>query len=209
MPGMLLARGERKVIPFRVKLADHLPPSWHSKVSKVAYTVEIRVDIPWWPDRTARFALPLLAAARKVVHRGGLYSNAPEGPRGTELNLELALESVAVELGGVVRGAVAVINAEHHRVRRLEVAMVIRDAPSSKSQIGPEEVHRTAPVVLTADAPEGGRSYPFELRLPNDLPPSFTSALVALEWEARGARSGALRARPRHRHQPRGLRHRR
>jgi len=181
--GMHLAKGERKVIPFRVVLPDALPPSWRSRLSTIDYVLEVRVDIPWWPDRTARFGLPVGATPRTLQPQRALYSNAPEGPRGTELDLELSLESVTASLGGLVRGAVAAINASHHRVSRLEVCAVAFDAPSTQSQFGPLEVFRTRAVVLAPDSPEDGRAYAFEVRLPDDLPPSFVGPLVTLSWQ--------------------------
>jgi hypothetical protein len=180
--GMLLAAGERKVIPFRVTLPDSASPSLHSPISEISYVVDVRVDIPWWPDRTACFELPVGAKPRPLAHRAELYSNAPEGPRGTELVLELAMESVATSLGGMVRGAVAAVNASHHRVLRFEVCAVLIDAPSGVSTYGPTEVSRTGALVLAPNGPEDGHSYPFAFRLPRNLPPSFVGPLVTVKW---------------------------
>jgi hypothetical protein len=181
--GMLLSKGERKVIPFKVVLPAGVPPSWNSRLSKIDYLVEIRVDIPWWPDRTARFELPVGATPRRLLAQPELYSNAPEGPRGTELNLELSLESITASLGGLVRGAVAALNASHHRVSRLEVCAVVFDSPTGQSQFGPVEVFRTRAVVLAPESPEDGRSYPFEVRLPDHVSSSFAGPLVTVSWQ--------------------------
>ena len=180
--GMLLAKDERKVIPFQVTLPPDASPSWRSPLSKVEYLVDVRVDIPWWPDRTATFELPVTGTPRPLATQPELYSTAPQGPRGTELALELAMESVATSLGGVVRGAVATVNASHHRVSRLEVCAVLIDSPSGESRYGPTEACRTGAVVIAPAAPVDGHSYPFSIRLPSTLPPSFSGPLVSVSW---------------------------
>lgn len=182
MKRMVLLAGERRVLPFALVLPEGLPPSWRSPTSSVQYLLDLRVDIPWWPDRTARYELPVRASPRQPEPRPLRVSDAPEGPRGTELSLELGLENAAVELGGVVRGALAVINAEHHRLVRLEVAVLIDDDPAGDTRRGTQEVYRSPPEVICAGAPVEGHAYPFEVRLPGGLAPSFHGALVAVRW---------------------------
>lgn len=180
-PGFQLGRAEQRQLTFEVQLPPDLPPTWSSDLSSVEHEVEVRVVIPRWLDRTALFDLQVVPAPTEKERRPALFSSAPAGPRGTELNLELALESSAVALGGALRGAVAMMNTEHHPVRRVEVSLVVRDAPVRPSRLDAVELFRSEPTVLTTE-PAEGRSYPFALQVPSALPTSFSGTLVSLEW---------------------------
>ncbi|MFZ5441343.1 MAG: sporulation protein [Myxococcota bacterium] len=180
-PRFWLSRDQPRELTFEVALPPGLPPTWRSPLSRVEHEVEVHVVIPRWLDRRALFDVQVLPAPTEHPLRPALYSNAPEAKGGTELNVELALERGAVEAGGAVRGAVAVMNGEHPAVRRLEVALLVRDVPTRAERGLPTELFRSEPLVVST-APLEGLSYPFAFALPTELPPTFTGALSSLAW---------------------------
>jgi hypothetical protein len=62
------------------------------------------------------------------------------------------------------------------------LAVVLIDGPVGRSEFGPEEIYRSDAIVIEADAPQAGVTYPFVLRLPEDVVPSFTSKRIWVRW---------------------------
>lgn len=179
----VLRKGEHLVLPFHFDLPEDLPPSFRSPVSKVEYRLAIRVEIPWWVDRTASYAIrvwPSPALAAQLP--GAFLATQPRGPAGKEVHLELTLDRTGLELGGEVEGAISVENVHYDTVRRLELAVVLIDAANGRSAFGPQEIYRSDPIVLEEKQPEAGAAYPFRLRLPDDVVPSFTSKHIRVRW---------------------------
>lgn len=182
---LLLAAGARISVPTEFVLPEGIPPSYRSARSRVEYRLDVRIEVPWWPDRIASYLIPvgpspLAAQPRRLSSR--TYATEPTGPRGKELLLELTLDSTDAELGGEVTGAVSVENVAHHRVRQLIVTGVIVDAAVGLSALGSTEIYRTASIVLAGGAPKAGLAYPFRLRLPADAPPTFVGKVVSVRW---------------------------
>ncbi len=180
----VLRAGETRVLPFEFDLPLTLPPSYRSALSSIEYVLESRIDIPWWPDRTANYAIRVWPAPQKQKKaRSAFVATSPRGPVGKELHMELTLDGTTLELGGEVSGAILLENVRHHTVRRLQLAAVLMDAPvDSGSSFGPREVFRSEPMVLATNPPQSGRPYPFSLRLPSGVVPSFTGRQVQVRW---------------------------
>lgn len=180
---LVLEAGSRLALPFEVKLPKGIPPTFRSPASTIEYRLETRVDIPWWPDGWGSFILrvaPSRPGPEQIAE--AFVANSARGPRGKELQLELRLDRTALTLGGELGGALSIENVEHHAVRRVELAVVVVDAPVGKSQYGAIEIHRSTPIVLVPGVPAAGVAYPFVLRLPAHIVPSFTGKRVRVRW---------------------------
>lgn len=184
--GLVLTRGEhRRAVRF--ELPADAPPAYKSPLASVEYELDVRVDIPWWPDRHERYAIPVTLPA-VTLHpspptqaRRVTYVSQDGGPRGTELYLEASLASPAVAPGGALEGAISLVNVAHHRVRSVEVALVAIERARIRSSAGPREVQRHV-YRIHEGKPAEGASLPLRLRVPADLTPTFQSAFLELAW---------------------------
>ncbi|RYE92248.1 MAG: hypothetical protein EOO75_07125, partial [Myxococcales bacterium] len=79
-PG-LLDPGEHR-LPARFALPGGAPGAYPGRFVAVAYEVSVAVAIPWWPDRHARFLLPVRSAPRPVTPRAVMFASRVEGPGG-------------------------------------------------------------------------------------------------------------------------------
>ena len=91
--GLLLAQGEVWVLRFEVELPDDLPPTYRGPLSSIAYRLDCRVDIPWWPDQVRAYEVPVHPRQQEAQVRPAAVSKALQGARDTGSHLELALES--------------------------------------------------------------------------------------------------------------------
>jgi hypothetical protein len=175
-----LAAGERKDLSLEFALPAHLPSAYSSRIGSIDHRLEVRVDIPWWPDRTARYLIPVRARPRRLVAGRAVYATHPDGPRGTELSLELGLESEALELGSVLKGAASLLNAEHHNISRLELRLKALDATVPFKL--PETVFDSGAMVLCSAPVPSGKTFPFEVAIPSGAPPSFVAKHTQVVW---------------------------
>lgn len=178
---LVLGPGERIVVPAELDLPAWLPPAFKSSVSRISYLLEVRVEIPWWPDRTARYRIPVRPSPAPAVQR--VADVLTTKPRSHGVHLELTVADARHVQGTTLAGAVSVESFGGSAVRRLEVVLVALDVPLAPGQVGYEEIFRSKPVVVTAQAPEPGISYPFRVALPGPpAPPSFEGKVVAVRW---------------------------
>lgn len=178
----LLTCGEHR-IASSFHIPETAPASYESSHTSIAYQLDVQVLIPWWPDRLERYRVPLrpLPPAPAPAPTPGLFCNRPGGPQGRSLYMEASLESTRVALGGVVHGAVSLSNLESNRVRRVEVAFVVRERPLVKSELSTLEVARYSSVLVDG-APQESHPVRFALRVPHAAPAAFQSQLVEVYW---------------------------
>jgi hypothetical protein len=169
----------------RFQLPPDVPASYLGGGASVRYRMDVRASIDWWPDATASFDLRVVADAvtGPDAPRPGLFSTAPEGPRGEELSVELSLAARAVVPGGEVQGSVALHNLAHHACRGLRVSIVgYETSLDPKGKIRAQRpAHRYA-IGLSLGGVSDGQGIPFRMRLPVDLPPTARSVLWSLQW---------------------------
>ncbi len=177
-PKALLTQGEHR-FAFAFDVPAAAPPQYRGRTSSIVYHLQVRVDIPWWPDRSGRFLVPVVAAPSAARSAAGAYCTDARGPQGTALYLEASLESATVRIGGALRGAVSLANVAHHRIRRVELALVHVDR--ARGSTGALEQQRNV-VELHAGPPPEGRAVPFRVALPPDAPTSFAGALIEVGW---------------------------
>ncbi|MGZ3449102.1 MAG: sporulation protein [Polyangiales bacterium] len=182
-PARTLTKGQHRVAT-QFHIPEHAPPSYRGPRVSMEYEVEVHVAIPWWPDRRARYVIPVVAepsVAPPPMPR--VFATNPTGPRGKDVYLECSLDDVRMEPGGVVTGAVSFSNTKSARVSHVELAFVATEVVRL-SQDGDE--HRSEGNSWVAKildrAPGEAESIPFRLRVPKETPPTFSGALSRLEW---------------------------
>ena len=178
-PGALLTAGKHSQ-EFTFDLPADMPPSYRSKFTSIEYDLVVHVDIPWWPDRTERFVVPVVAEPTARVGEPGVFCTDDGGPRGTALYLETSLDSDAVPLGGVLHGAVSVANVAHHRVRRIELSLVAHEHRRGVESAGVEVARHSYP--LAEGPPVEGKALRFRVTLPEGAQPSMQGNFIELRW---------------------------
>ena len=76
-------------------------PPYSGRFSTIAYTLEVRADIPWWPDRVGRYDVgiaPVLVAPKVVP---AIFVSQVGGARAGQPYVEMSLASSVVEVGGM------------------------------------------------------------------------------------------------------------
>lgn len=176
-----LARGDH-AHAVRFDLPADAPPAYTSPLSKIEYELDVRVAIPWWPDRHEQYVVPVAARPHALAApTPRTYCSRQGGPQGTELYGELALARSEVLPGEVLEGAVSLANVEHHRVRKVVLALIATETPRIESSAGPKQVESLEATLLEGK-PEGRASLPVRLRVPEGATPSFSSTYVRVDW---------------------------
>lgn len=163
---------------FRFEVPHDAPPSYRSSLSLIDYKVDVRVDIPWWPDAHEVYAVEVDPPSRAGV-RGHprAVTNVQGERRGEGIAMELSLAEDASEPGGTVRGALALTGLAAKSLRRVELACVAVESARVYSAAGPTAVDRRV-WVLREGTPAEGEAIPFSLGLPPELTSAFASPFI-------------------------------
>lgn len=161
---------------------ENVPPTHRGRMTSVDYTIEVRIDIPWWRDRVQTFVVPVSMPqheAERTAH-SRVYSSAPDGPSGSEPHAEVSLVDATVEAGGVLMGAVALGNVEYARYVGVDLSLVgyeraLVDGRRSETELSRHTLH-----VSTENAGEGV-ALPFRMGLPAVVP-AFESEIVGVRY---------------------------
>ena len=178
-PATTLEKGPHRVA-VEFDLPANCPPAYQSAGTEIRYDITVRVAIPWWPDRSERYAVPVLAAPSRAFGKSGLYGTDAAGPKGKALYLEASLDSVVIDHAGGVRGAVSVANVSHHRIRRIDLALVVTEGPRDRSRAANEVIRYV--VTVCEGAPGEGASMPFHVKIPEKSTPAFVGSIVDVCW---------------------------
>jgi hypothetical protein len=178
-PATTLVEGSHRV-SAQFDLPPRCPPSYRSSVTTIRYELTVRVDIPWWPDRSERYLVNVVAAPSSASGDPETFCTDGAGPQGKALYLEASLESAVIDHGGVVRGAVSVANLAHHRVRRVEIDLVVNERANDRA-VSPFDAQRYG-LKLHEGAPIEGEAIPFNIAVPKEAPPSFLGSIIEVNW---------------------------
>jgi hypothetical protein len=168
--------------PVRLPLPPGLPASYQGTTAFIEHTLEVHVRIPWWLDRRAFFPVNVVGSALVRPRAGSprVYATHRDGPRGSELAIELSLESDAVPASGTLAGAAAILNVGSHAVRAVRLEVVAREEAKTFTQ---EQDVRS--LKLCDGPPSDGVPMAFRFALPHQLRPTFETRLFAYVWYAR------------------------
>ncbi|MFO0592935.1 MAG: hypothetical protein U0441_35665 [Polyangiaceae bacterium] len=185
VPGRPLTRGEH-VYRARFQLPPRLPPTYRGRVARIEYTLEVRCDIPWWPDRFERYDVPIPNVAAPTERRPGVFVTRQGGAFAGELYAEMSLASTTFAAGEIVNGTVALQSARRETDVRVSLVAHERVFPNASFWQGGSyratfEALRWS-YALTKGAPEDGQPYPFRFQLAADMMPTFAGTMSALDW---------------------------
>jgi hypothetical protein len=173
-----LTKGEHR-FASRFDLPEGLPPTYRGGIAWVDYTLAVHASIPWWPDRRQSFALPVGPVPREVGPTPQVFVSSLDGPHGSTPFLELALESTALEIGGVLVGAVSTTNTRQVTIRSLDLVLVALEASARSSFT--HDVQRARWRILDG-SPSEGQSVPFRVALPQHLQVGFATPIFEVRW---------------------------
>ncbi|MFO0625794.1 MAG: hypothetical protein U0325_09285 [Polyangiales bacterium] len=175
-PGTLRPGVLEQEFPFDIP-AD-APPTYRSALARIEYSLDVRVDIPWWPDAHEVYDL-IVAPPPRLGLRGAprAVTNVQGDRRGEGLAMELSLAEDVTQPGGALRGALAITGMQGTSLRRVEVACVAVESPLVYSSAGPQEVDRRE-WVIRQGTPGEGEAMRFDLAVPAEMPGAFVSPFV-------------------------------
>lgn len=164
-----------------VDIPADAPPTYRSSLSTIAYRLEVRVHIPWWPDRHESYLVTVRPHAEQLgAPRPRVVTTQHGEHRGDAPVLELSLEDDRVPIGGTLSGAVAITGLGDRRLRRVELSCVAIESALVHSTAGPRETDRRTWTLHEGTPPEGA-SLPFRLAIPADFPPTFASTFLRVD----------------------------
>jgi hypothetical protein len=157
-------------VPCRIELDS--PPTYEGALARIAWTIELHVDVPWAFD--VRASVPLRVQAATIGGEG--VPRAFAAPRTNAPFVELAVEDDVVAPGSALRGAYAVGNLDEDTTA-LDLAMIAIEAMGSYEPEGERiGIFRDTQQLVS------GRTYPLLLGLPRGAPVSFATSVLAVRW---------------------------
>lgn len=162
----------RNELPVRIPLPPTAPPSF-AGIVRIEYELVVDVDIPWWPDRRARFEIKVIPALEERTEpRPQRYESTVGGPRGQEPYVELSLASNWARVGAVVSGALALSNTRFNPYSHVYVGIVGLESAFGS---GPQEYMRYR-IRLSVAGTSEGEMLLFRFRIPPHVVPQFHQA---------------------------------
>lgn len=175
-PAAELTPGEHR-FALSFDLPPGAPPAYKSSSTNIEYELSVEVLIPWWPDRSARYTIPVRALPSPGRGAPATFCTSERGPADASLYIETSVDSARVARGGVLGGAVSLANVERHRIRRVDLGFVGMEV----SKQGSTEVSRYT-TTLTEGAPADSAPIPFRAAFPAEATPSFRAGTCELRW---------------------------
>ncbi|HET7377911.1 MAG TPA: hypothetical protein VFK30_14460 [Anaerolineae bacterium] len=163
-----LSKGEH-AFPFDFSLPTILPPTFNGDLTKIAYRIEVKVDLPLVPDLHVEQAFTVLVApitgAEKPVRA---TASLPGG-----LTLELQLKAVAYSPGDHITGNVQIIGTMES-IKAASVDLLWREKGEAHDFVDHSEGTNVRleidPKVLLS-----GQPFSIDIPVPLDADPSFVS----------------------------------
>ncbi len=162
-----------------------LPPSYRGARADIAYTVEVVVSVPWWPDAKERFVLVVRPRPERAPGKGrSLHSTEPDGPVGDAPHIEFALEETRLLPGDTLRGEFALANVARNRYRTAQLSVLGTEtiADTTGRVLGTRSPLRYTVEIPVETAAEG-EPIPFAMKLPDQIPPTFAALVTQLTYD--------------------------
>jgi hypothetical protein len=164
-----LPKGEQS-FPFEFGLPAILPPSFSGDMTKIAYRLEVKVDLPLQTDLHVEQSFTVLVAPMGDADKAVRATSS--SPNGT--TLELQLNAVGFYPGDHILGNVQAIGSDVKSTKKAWVDLVWREKGEAHDFVDHTE---GANVRLEIDpaALMSGQPFPIDLPVPMDVDPSFVS----------------------------------
>ncbi len=165
----VLPAGER-VFPFEFSLPAILPPTFDGDMTKIAYRIEAKVDLPLQPDLHVEQPFTVLAAPITDAPKSVLATaNLPDG-----LTLELHLNAVGFYPGDHILGDVQVIGSAAKTIKTATVDLLWREKGEAHDFVDHTEGLNVRVEIDPAQL-SAGQLFPIDIPIPTDVDPSFVS----------------------------------
>lgn len=161
---------------MRVRFAvpNGAPPSYEGTTLRVAYTVKIHVNIPWWIDREAEYTVPIVGAP---VRAGDARPVAAVWDRPDDVYAECAIDRVAVAPGGVLTGRVAFSRTRESALGSVRLRLRCIERSLYGENDGANFV-LDLPITRHID----GVAHTFRMKIPDKAVPAFASLSGSTHW---------------------------
>ena len=162
-------------------LPQEVPGSYPGRTLRVEWTVQVHVDIPWWPDAHATFTVWVRSQpTRRAVDQRVFVSDA-NGPRGRKPYAEVSLASTEIDSGGRILGRIALGNTVSNEYRAVRFALVaLERIPGLLSSW--TDHNRVTTWTIPIEQPQENEPIDFILRAPEGLVPGFATRKLELQW---------------------------
>ena len=164
-----LSTGEH-MFPFEFVLPIALPPTFDGELTKIAYRLVVKIDVPLRADlhleQPFKVRVPPLIDAARPLHTS---ANTPSGS-----TLELDLEASDLYPGDHVIGELRVIGVEAQSIKAAKVELISRETGEAHEFVDHVEKLRVREEIDPARL-TGGQSCSIDLPIPLDVDPSFTA----------------------------------
>ena len=171
----------RHAYRVRFSVPADAPSTFRGDLVFVDYTVKVRVDIPWWPDARATFALRTVGAETAQEPSTHVYVTHRDGPPGRKPYFEVSMGSARIEPGGTLQGAVSLANIAHNDYRNIVVSLVAEQTVKTTMGTTATNTCRVRWKVAPTELSEGA-AIQFRLKVPEDAGCSFNASENNLNW---------------------------
>lgn len=174
-----LEKGEQRV-SARFVIPPDAPPTHAGRTVHVGYELDVHVSIPWWPDRRERYVVPV---TRRALDSSSappkVFTNRKSGP--ADLHLEATVDTVTIEQGGAIAGAVSFANVSGKRIKSVDLVFQAREGIYWGDRQYWNDGATYVSTILER-APREGESATFRVRFPDQGTASFGTKRAQLAW---------------------------
>ncbi len=176
----VFAAGEHRTFRCTFVLPPGTAPSHELAPAYARLKIRVHVSLPWRIDVRHDVVLAVRLSPIAVERTPALVS-APPGAAPGEPRLEVALSSSRVVIGEPLRGTVAVFHLDATEPREITIA-VVPQLRLHDGRRGRDSEPTRFRATVTLPARSAGASIPFEVDLPDEMVPSFTTITHSLAW---------------------------
>ncbi len=165
------------------ELPRDIPTSYGGRTLSVEWTIRVNVDIPWWPDARATFAVHVSSPPPddETPPPRRVFASSSRGPSPRKPYAEVSLGTTTVHSGGRLHGRVAFANTSTNQYQALRLALVaVETVPGLLSSWS--QHNQVARWVVSLDSPAEDAPIDFALSLPTGLVPGFATRKLSIEW---------------------------
>lgn len=170
----------RHELEAELVIPEKAPSTYRGSRIAVEHFVTVRVDIPWWPDARASFALQVVNPGRRNGAERRVWSSDPDGPRARHPYAEFSLSTTDLVPGEQVVAVVALSNVELNHYRGIHFTLVaferIRRLLTTKHALA------WARWKIELSAPQENEPVHFRLEVPPTVVPAFAVGHVSVDW---------------------------
>lgn len=157
-------------------IPEHASPSHVGTDVRIRYELFVRVAIPWWPDRTAAYDMPVgFPLMQPYPPKPIIYTTRDQSVTSADPAIELSVDTMDASIDETISGQISVSDLGSRTCRGVDIAIVqlenLREPYAftrSTTRFGWRIYH---------GRPPEGETLPFSVRLPHGLHPTFEGRL--------------------------------